>query len=438
MILIGNGRVITRDIQDPVIENGCVAISEVGYTARLTKEYPKAEFIDARGGLIMPGFINAHHHIYSAFARGMSVRGYSPKNFSDILSGLWWKLDSKLTLEDIKFSAYTTLIDGIKNGVTTVFDHHAGYLPGAVSGSLSTLAEAAKTLGVRACLCFEVSDRNGSALMKQAVEENETFIKANERGEMLSGVMGLHASFTLSDKTMDYCKAHTPDYAGFHIHVAEGMADVQDSLKKYGKRIVDRLFDLEMLGRNTIAAHCVHVDGREMELLANTGTFVPHNPESNMGNAVGCGAIPQMFNKGVRLGMGTDGYTSDMLESLKVCNIIHKHNCCDPTVGFNEACTMLFENNAKLASEKFHQTIGVLQPGAAADVIVADYDPITPLTEDNVNGHIMFGVSGRSVSTTIINGRIAMIDRVLVGIDEREMCVRAREAADGLWQRINA
>ncbi|MDL2238306.1 amidohydrolase family protein, partial [Christensenellaceae bacterium OttesenSCG-928-K19] len=271
-LLIGNGNVITRNPDHPFIVGGCVAvegrqIKEVGQSGALREKYAGAEWVDAHGGVIMPGLINAHNHIYSAMARGLSIKGHSPANFMDILDGMWWRIDRLLTTEQVRYSALVTYIDCIKNGVTTVFDHHASY--GAITGSLFTIADAAKELGVRTCLCYEVSDRDGEEKMKAAVQENEEFIRSAQKdgGHMQKGMMGLHASFTLSDKTLEYCAEHKPDYAGYHIHVAEGLDDVEDSLQKYGKRVVARLRDKGILGEKTIAAHCIHIDEGEMEML---------------------------------------------------------------------------------------------------------------------------------------------------------------------------
>ncbi|MEG0115979.1 MAG: putative aminohydrolase SsnA, partial [Hydrogenoanaerobacterium sp.] len=293
MLLIGNGRLVTRDETNPFLENGAVltdgdSITEIGTTAELLAKYPKAEFIDAHGGVIMPGLINAHNHIYSAFARGLTINGNNPKNFMDILEGLWWTLDRNLTLDDTEYSARATYIDSIKNGVTTVFDHHASY--GSTEGSLQRISEVAKEYGVRTCLCYEVSDRDGEEKTKAAVLENEAFINAaaKDKSDMQYGMMGMHAAFTLSDKTLRLCREHTPKDVGFHIHVAEGIDDVYDSLAKYGKRIVNRLYDNDILGRRTIAGHCIHITPAEMDILKQTDTMVVHNPESNMGNAVGC------------------------------------------------------------------------------------------------------------------------------------------------------
>ena len=165
MKLITNGRLITRDAEGRgYYEHGAVAyegarIAEVGEEAALRAKYPDAEIVDAKGGVIMPAFINAHTHIYSALARGLSIVGNNPTNFYEVLDGTWWAMDRKLTLEGSRASADALYIDCIKQGVTTIFDHHAAYCE--IPGSLFQIGESAKKFGIRSCLCYEVSDRDG-------------------------------------------------------------------------------------------------------------------------------------------------------------------------------------------------------------------------------------------------------------------------------------
>lgn len=442
MLLVGNGRVITRDSKKPYLADGCVAIKdniiiEVGSTAALKEQYPDAPFMDARGRVIMPGMINTHMHLYSTFARGMALKDHPPKDFPEILQRLWWRLDRVLTLEDIYYSAMVPLIDCIKNGATTIFDHHAS--PGAVRESLFVLAKAVRAAGMRSCLCYEVSDRDGAAVMEQGIQENMEFMRhANsDPDDGVRGMFGLHASLTLSDETLTRCcEANAGSGTGFHVHVAEAKADVDDALSKWSKRVVERLAGFGVLGPKSIAAHCVHVDDREIDILKETAVNVVHNPESNMGNAVGCAPVLDMLHKGVTVGLGTDGYTSDMFESLKVANILHKHQQANPSVAWVEAPEMLFRHNAAIGSAFFPRPLGQLAPGCYADLIIVDYDPPTPLDEGNTNGHILFGMSGRAVATTIINGRVVMEERRLTGIDEAEICAKARELSRKLWERF--
>ena len=322
MILVGNGIVITQDSENPIIYNGAIVIEnniikEVGDYNHLKNKYKNYNFIDAKGKVIMPGLINTHHHIYSAFARGMNNRELPPVDFNDILDKLWWKMDKKLTLKDTKYSAYSTLIDSIKNGVTTVFDHHAS--PNSIGSSLFTIAEVSKELGIRTSLCYEVSDRDGEEILNQGISENLNFIKYanNDDTDMIRGLFGLHASFTLSDRSLDKCVNSLEGMkCGFHVHTAEGSRDQEECIKNSNMRIVERFEKFGLLGEKTLAVHCVHINEKEMDILSRTKTNVINNPESNMGNAVGCSKVLEMLHKGIRVGIGTDGYTRDMFESM--------------------------------------------------------------------------------------------------------------------------
>lgn len=442
MLVIGNGKLFTRNDEMPFVENGAVAIegtkiAAVGETEAIKKQYGDAEFIDAKGGVIMPAFINTHEHIYSAMARGLSIKGYNPKGFLDILDGQWWTIDRHLTLEQTKYSAVETLISCIRNGVTTVFDHHASF--GQIGGSLFTIADVAKELGVRACLCYEISDRDGMDKARESVMENAEFIRyaLKDDTDMIAGMMGMHAQFTISDATMELAAANKPDEVGYHIHVAEGIEDLHDCLKKYGKRIVDRLMDFNILGEKTLLGHCIYINPHEMDLIKDTNTMVVHNPESNMGNACGCPPTMELVHRGILTGLGTDGYTHDMIESYKVANVLHKHHLCDANAAWGEVPKMLFENNAAIANRYFKTPLGVLKEGAAGDVIVVDYNPPTQLDASNINGHILFGMTGRDVVTTVSNGRVLMKDREIKVIDVEEAMAKCREESAKLWHSIN-
>ncbi len=342
-----------------------------------------------------------------------------------------------MTLNDVYLSAMATYVDSIKNGVTTVFDHHASF--GKITDSLFKIEEAAGKTGVRTCLCYEVSDRAGEEKAKEGILENEAFIRhaLSDESDMIAGMMGMHAQFTISDQTMEFAAAHKPDGTGYHIHVAEGIEDLHDCLKKYGKRIVDRLMDFQILGEKTLLGHCIYINPHEMDLILDTDTMVVHNPESNMGNACGCPPTMELVKRGILTGLGTDGYTHDMLESYKTANVLHKHHLCDPNAAWGEVPKMLFEGNAKIAGRYFKKPLGILKEGAAADVIVTDYNPLTPMNGANANSHILFGMTGRSVVTTVCNGKVLMKDRILMGIDEEKLMADCREAAGALAARIN-
>ena len=442
MFLIGNGRLFTRDEKNSYFENGAVVwegntIVEVGEFEALKQKYADAEFIDAKGGMIHPAFINTHEHIYSALARGLSIKGYAPNGFLEILDGLWWTIDRNLDNDLTKLSAEATYLECIKNGVTTIFDHHASF--GEISGSLFAIEEAARDFGVRSVLCYEISDRDGKEKAHAAIKENVDFAKhaLSLKDDFIKGMMGMHASFTISDETMELCRKEKPKEIGYHIHVAEDILDLHRCLKEHGKRIVDRLYDWDVLGEKTLLAHCIYVNPHEMDLIRDTNTMVVHNPESNMGNACGCPPTMEIVHKGILTGLGTDGYTHDMIESWKVANILHKHHLVDPGAAWAEVPEMLFQGNARIANRYFEKKLGVLENGAAADIIIADYIPPTPMNAGNLNGHMLFGMNGRSVVTTVGNGKVLMKNRELQGIDEERCLAKIREGAARLEKKIN-
>ena len=442
MILVGNGRVITRDAANPYIEDGAVLIEgdsivAVGKESELRARAVGASFVDAHGGVIMPGLVNCHTHIYSGLARGLSIKGCNPTNFLENLEQQWWKIDDNLTLDGTRASAYATILDSLRDGVTTIFDHHASYAE--IPGSLFTISESAKKFGIRSCLCYEVSDRDGEEKCLQAIKENADFITycQTHHDPMLAAMFGGHALFTISDRTFERMVEANNGRTGFHIHVSEGMNDVYDSLQNHGRRPVQRLQDHGILGEKTILGHCIHVNAAEMELIAETGTMVVNNPESNMGNAVGICPVIQLYKHGILLGMGTDAYTNDMLESLKVALCSQRSQNCLPNVGWCEVTDMLFRNNAKIGAKYFPDQLGVLKPGAAADIIVMDYKPFTPFSDENIDGHMIFGMTGRQCQTTIAAGKLLMKDRELIGIDEEAENAHILEQAKKLWGDLN-
>lgn len=442
MLLIGDGLLLTLDESMRMVENGCVAISDdgiiaaVGQTEALRARHPEAAYINARGRMILPGWINVHQHIYSALARGMNLGTPPAKDFLQALEGFWWRMDKGLTLEDVTYSAYVTLIDCVRNGVTTVFDHHAS--PFCAEGSLFAIGEVAKAVGLRVSLAMEVSDRDGSDITDAQIRENLAWLKAcREKGDdTLRGLFGLHASFTLSDETLARCAQEVDDADGYHIHVAEGALDSVDAMDRYQMQVTDRLDRFGILRPNTIAVHCISIPDSGFDLLRDRQTCVAHNPQSNMSNAVGCARVLEMHEKGVLVGIGTDGYTNDVLESYKTAPILQRHCMKDPSVGFAETADMLLRGNAAIAARSFDRPLGVLREGAYGDVIIMDYDPPTPVEEANQTAHFLSGLTGRMVDTTVVGGRVLMRDRQVETVDAQAIFAKAREVARALWRRL--
>ncbi|MDH4208133.1 MAG: putative aminohydrolase SsnA [Anaerolineae bacterium] len=439
-MLITNGTMVTLGEENQLLRDGALLvdgsrIAALGATDELLMKHPDADVLDAQGKLVMPGLMCSHTHFYGAFARGMALKGEPPSNFPEILEHLWWRLDKTLNREDVRYSALVCLVDAIRNGTTTLLDHHAS--PNEVAGSLDIIAEAVDEAGLRACLCYEVSDRDGPEVAQQGLRENERFI-TEVSGERLAGTFGLHASLTLSEETL----AQAVEMAnalevGFHIHAAEDKADVNDSLKKYGLRVVERLEKAGILGPKTIAAHCVHIDAFEMDILRETGTNVVHNPRSNMNNAVGVADVPALLRRGINVGLGNDGFSNNMFTEMETTYLLHKLGQKDPrAMGADQVLRMAATNNARIANLFFERPLGQLVEGAYADIILVDYVPTTPLDVGNFPWHLVFGMNGGQVSTTIVGGKVLMKDRQLLTLDEEAICARSRELAQKVWARM--
>ncbi|GAB4478231.1 MAG: putative aminohydrolase SsnA [Anaerolineae bacterium] len=443
-LLITNGTVVTWEPEAELIENGAVFVQdglivEVGPAHEVEAHHTPALRIDAGGQLIMPGNICAHTHFYGAFARGMSIPGPAPKDFPEILERLWWPLDQALDEEAVRYSALVCLVDAIKHGTTTLIDHHAS--PNALAGSLDIIAEAVHTAGLRAVLCYEVTDRYGPQSAAASIEENVRFIKAARHHPTIAAAFGLHASLTLSQETLEACAAAAAGLGtGFHIHVAEHEADEYNSLNRYGKRVVDRLRDAGILGRRSIVAHCVHIDMREAEILHDTGTWVTHQPRSNMNNGVGVADVEGLMRLGVPVCLGNDGFSNNMWAEWKTAYLLHKVWHRDPRrMNGMDVAQMAIHNNAALAGVFFPEAApGLLMPGTAADIILVDYHPTTPLTAGNLPWHILFGFESSIVTTTIAAGQVLMRDRELLTLDEAEITARSREIVPAVWERYQA
>src|SRR3990172_6365541 len=430
-MLIINAKLITWEKENRILEDHAILIEgdrikDTGVSKSLVEKYPNEERLDAQGQYVMPGNICAHTHFYGAFARGMAIPGPAPKDFPEILQKLWWPLDRSLDAEAVRYSALVCLVDAIKHGTTTLIDHHAS--PNFIDGSLDLIADAVDKSGLRAVLCYEVTDRDGSEKASAGINENVRFLRrlSSDPHPRLAGTFGLHASLTLSGGTLQACRAAAPEGTGFHIHMAEHEVDEYDSLIKSNMRVIDRLQKHNILGPNTIAAHGVHFDGREMEILKETGTWLTHQPRSNMNNGVGVAQVESMLRMGIQVCLGNDGFSNAMWEEWKTAYLLHKAHHRDPRrMGGYDVTQMAVYNNAALANQFFPAApIGQITQGAFADLIFVDYHPYTPLTDGNLPWHIIFGFQQSMVTSTIVAGKILMKDRQLLTLNETEISSR--------------
>jgi putative selenium metabolism protein SsnA len=419
---------IVTSLDPPRLEDGDLWIegtrlAEPGHGLRL----------DCAGVLVAPGNVCAHTHLYSALARGMPYALEPPASFLQILQRVWWRLDRALDEESVRASALAGGLEALLAGTTTLVDHHAS--PNAIDGSLDVIAEALGSLGVRSVLCYETSDRDGDERARAGLEENRRFLERirRERPPLARGLVGAHASFTLSDETLAACAGAAREFrTGLHVHAAEDAVDERDAEARAGVRVAGRLFDAGALDESTLLAHGVHLDDDEIELVRSAGASLAHNARSNMNNAIGRARVGEL---GPRVALGTDGIGADMFEESRTAYFRLRED--EPGAGADWPLARLAEG-ARLAGRVFGEPLlGTLAPGAPADLVVLDYVPPAPLRESSLAGHWVFGLSSRWVRDVMVAGEWVVRDRRLATADQERLAAEACAAADRLWHRLD-
>ena len=377
-----------------------------------------SSIIDCSGMYVTKAFANGHHHVYSALAKGMPAPEKNPVNFVEILKYVWWKLDRCLDSEMIRISALVTAIECAKNGVTFVIDHHSS--PNFIKGSLELIAQAFDEVGIAHLLSYELSDRDGSAKTNQALEETESYLNDWQ------GLVGLHASFTLSDKTFTRAISLAEKHnTGIHIHVAEDTYDQKHCEEKYRKTVVERIDSFGGLNSpKSILVHCLHLNDTERKTIKNSGVWVAQNTESNLNNGVG------FFNSiglGENIMLGTDGMHSDMLRAAKASYFtglnFDKIDLKGIYQRFRNMQRYLLQNNFKGNAEN--------------NLVVLDYKPTTEFNAENFLGHFIFGLESKHVRHVISGGKLIVKDQKVTRVDEDEILKTSRELSVRLWNKLN-
>jgi len=390
---------------------------------------PGEEVLDLAEALVLPGFVNAHTHLYSALARGMPGPADPPRRFVEILEKVWWRLDRALDEESVHLSGLVGAIEAARSGTTTLFDHHAS--PSFIRGSLSTLRRAVEEVGLRSVLCYETTDRNGLEGRDAGIAENGAFL-ADEPTALTRGAVGAHASFTLSDDSLQrLAEAVRAASSSLHVHAAEDRADVDDSIRRCGEGVVERVRRHGLLLRRTLLVHGVHLSEPELLEAQAAGAWMIHCPRSNMNNGVGHALTTSLR----RVALGTDGIDEDMLAEARAAFL--KMRDTGRADALPAAFGMLAGGH-RLAGAFFGLPLGRLDADAPADLVVLDYRPPTPLAADNLAGHLLFGLDRSHVRSTMVAGRFVLRDRRLTSVDEPAVLARARAAAERLWERMQA
>jgi putative selenium metabolism protein SsnA len=427
-MLLANATLLS--LENSSVERADLRVRDGKIVEKSRKILPKIddEPLDLSSKFVMPGMVCGHTHLYSALARGMPAPKKMPRNFYEILKYVWWTLDRALDEDGVYYSALVGALDAARCGTTTLIDHHAS--PNYIGGSLDLMKVAFEKVGLRGVLCYETTDRNGMRGAKLGLEENRDWVSKN-RGPMFGGLVGAHASFTLSDKSLRACAELAKELkSGVHIHVAEDPCDQQDCTKKFGITLIERLAEAEILGPKTILGHCTHLDKASLDVAKRAGCWFAHNTRSNMNNAVGYAPVHWM---GKNVALGTDGIGADMFEEVKFAWF--KARDAKNGLGIGDIVGFL-TGAQRLASQFLGVKLGRLDVGSAADLVVLDYPTPTPVTSQNLFGHLIFGMSSQFVTDVMVNGRWVVRNRAVVGVDEEKIRAEAREVAQKVWKKF--
>ena len=439
-LLLKNGLIVTMNANNEVISQGNILVED-RKVSMIGKDIPENAdtIIDCTNQVVFPGFICAHTHLYSALLRGAPLSIDPPTDFTQNLQRIWWTMDEALTLEDAYTSALYATFELALNGITAYLDTYSG--PNSIEGSLNRISKATQEVGIRGVICFEATERRSFEEGIRGLEENRHFITQNNPEKTLvNGIYCLHASFTVSDelihKTVEYA-SETDTFKT--IHTSEGLVDLHHNLEKYGKRTVERLYDEGFLGPKTALAHAVHINDHEMDLIAQTQTNVAHNPKSNELNAVGVAQLPEMIQKGINIGVGNDGFIYDAIENMRTAYLMHKLNHRNPSQLPTplQVVQMITINAAQAIGLK--EQIGSIEKGKAADFTILDTSALpTPIHENNVYGHLVYGsFSRRDVRRVIVNGKTVVKNGIHTSLDATNVSQQSMDSAISLWERLD-
>lgn len=436
--LIQNAVIITMDPQRRVLTNTDILIEDSIITSIGKGLKEKADrVIDGTGRMVLPGFICGHTHLYGIMLRGAPMDVKPTTDFLQILDRIWWKVDSAFVNEDAYASALASCYEFVKSGTTCFADTYSG--PGSVEGVLDEIAKGVTEVGIRGILAFEATERNSKEEGERGLKENVRFIKKLQKTphDLLYGMYSLHASFTLSDELIQKTREQADQLpAPLTIHTSEGLIDVYHNIERYDKRTVERLFDLGILGSDVVLAHCVHVNHDELELIRGSGATVAHNPMSNMNNAVGVAPIKDMYELGIPVCLGNDGFIFDAIENIRTAYLIHKVHHRDTRVTTpQQVIEMATINGAQVYG--LADKLGSIEVGKQADLVMLHPNPrVTPILPGGVYGYIVYGCTAHDVEHVFVNGNQVVEEHQVTSVKQEVVEKALDRVVPALWKKL--
>lgn len=434
-ILIKGATIVPMTGPGQIIQNGEIAIEgeeikAIGQAGTVSSSWQAEKVIDGVGKLVIPGFINCHTHaamtLFRSYADDLPLMEW--------LQTKIWPVEEKLIAEDIYWGTMLSVAEMIKSGTTTFLDMYF---------HMDQVGKVAEETGIRAVLSRGMIGF-GERARTAAQEARELVAQWHNQAEgRVRVLLGPHAPYTCPPDFLKAVKALSRELGvGIHIHLAETLGEVDEITEKYGKRPVELMNEIGLFDSiHVVAAHCVHLTDEEIAILAEKGVGVAHNPESNMKLASGIAPVPKMLEKGVKVGLGTDGASSnnnlDMLQEMRSAALIHKVNSMNATVvPAYQALEMATIGGARVLG--LEKQIGTLQPGYKADLLIIDLEKPHLYPHHDVVANLVYSAQASDIETVIINGKLVMENRQLLTMNEKEVLRKAQEHTNALLARTKA
>lgn len=422
------------------IRNGAVVISgdritAVGSSVELGQAYPDAERIDATGQVAMPGFVNAHVHLYGTLAHGIPPANEAPSDFWSFLEDYWWpQVEDALDLDMIVAATDYVCAEMLRSGITSFYDILEA--PNAVPGALLVQKEVVDRRGLRALLSFEATERAGPQVARRGLAENASFIDACacDADSLVGGLMCWHTAFTCSGDYISEAWGLAQDRGVLsHAHLNEGVHEGRWCEEHLGMRTVEFYDSLGVAGPNLVASQCVQLTERERDLIAERAIRVTHMPLANCEVGGGIAPIPELADAGVTIGLGSDGYINDFYEVMRGAFLVHKARRQDP--GVMAADRVLHMATRGGAEALGLGQVGRLEPGWLADLQIVNAQFPTPVTEHNLFEQMVLWRNHRHVRDVMVAGVWRVRDHEVLGVDLGALAAATRTQAQRLWNR---
>jgi cytosine/adenosine deaminase-related metal-dependent hydrolase len=438
-LLVKNALVVTMDAQRRVLDRGYIATRD-GKIETVQEGNPKGfksgRVIDAAGKIAIPGLVCAHNHMYGVFSHGMPIHN-PPSSFYGFLKDFWWpQIEDRLGLREISAATELACVQMAKSGTTTFADILEA--PNSIPGALNAEGNIVEKSGLRAVLSFEASERAGENKAEESLDENRRFIeKWNRREGLITGMMCTHTLFTCSTEFLHKAKEIAAEHqVGIHIHLEEAREETEYAMQAYGKLPVEVYEAIGFLTPDLLASQCVHTRPDEIKLLKKYDVKLAHMPLSNCEVGGGVAPLKEFLDSGLTVGLGTDGYVTDMFEVMRGAFLIHKGHLQDATVIPAQVAFELATLSGARAL-RMQDKIGSLEEGKEADIVLLDRALPTPVTSENVYAQLVTFASGSLVDSVIVSGRTIVANHKVKTLNEGDARANCSRVAAGLWRLAN-